>query len=378
MFVTPARTNWFLILSLSVLTHSSLACSVPVFRYALERWAPDDYQATVFHRGPLTANQASLLRRLREAKTNLNVTVVDLDGNTSSAQRAIWKEQDTTSLPWLYVTYPPSHPVAEELDAGIMDRQRVTALLKSPRRQEIGSGLIEGETAFWVQLDSGNTSADDAAWQTLNQQLDDLADTLKLPTLEQEDIDAGLVSVGQDDLKLSFQTRRIARDSADEEIFVRMLLDTEEDLLDREDPMIFPVFGRGRVLYALVGSGIMAETIKEAAAYVVGACSCQVKAENPGVDLLMTFPWDELVQTSFAKEQPTPELTGLVKPSQAPPPTFETAPTLPEKETASLVLNKSQEPTPKNALTLWITLPALFIVLVLGFGSIILLGKSSS
>jgi len=85
-----------------------------------------------------------------------------------------------------------------------------------------------------------------------------------------------------------------------------------------------------------------------------------------------------LVQTSFAKEQPTPELTGLVKPSQAPPSTSETAPNLPEKETASLVLNKSQEPTPKSALTLWITLPALFIVLVLGFGSIILLRKSSS
>ena len=30
------------------------ACSVPVFRYALERWQADPYEVFVFHRGPLT------------------------------------------------------------------------------------------------------------------------------------------------------------------------------------------------------------------------------------------------------------------------------------------------------------------------------------
>jgi len=28
------------------------ACQVPVFRYALERWTPDPYEAFVIHRGP--------------------------------------------------------------------------------------------------------------------------------------------------------------------------------------------------------------------------------------------------------------------------------------------------------------------------------------
>src|SRR5512136_1886912 len=30
---------------------SALACSVPVFRYALERWPASPYEAVVFHRG---------------------------------------------------------------------------------------------------------------------------------------------------------------------------------------------------------------------------------------------------------------------------------------------------------------------------------------
>jgi hypothetical protein len=34
---------------------SSLACNVPVFRYALERWHPDDFEVTLLHHGPLRA-----------------------------------------------------------------------------------------------------------------------------------------------------------------------------------------------------------------------------------------------------------------------------------------------------------------------------------
>ena len=381
MFVTPARTRRFLSLSLWLIAlQIGHACSVPVFRYALERWAPDTFQATIFHRGALSPEDATLVRKLAEAQANITVVTVDLDGTPSDEQRNNWKEQDTSDLPWLYVTYPEAHPVAVELDAGLLETSRVTRLLHSPRRLEISNGLIDGETAYWVQIDSGDTTADDAAWKMLNEQLAELTDTLKLPTLEQEDIDNGLVSVGQDDLKLSFNAKRIARDSVEEEFFVRMLLDSEEDLLGLDEPMIFPIFGRGRALYALVGTGISAHTLKEAAAYVVGACSCQVKAENPGVDLLMTAAWDELVQSSFIKEQPMPELTGLVKPKTTPtePITAATS-SEPEELPAALGLDPPAPTTIKSdsKLILWITIPALLLMLVLSIGSMIVLRKPS-
>jgi hypothetical protein len=54
---------------------------------------------------------------------------------------------------------------------------------------------------------------------------------------------------------------------------------------------VFPVFGQGRVLYALVGAGINEMTIAETCGFLVGACSCQVKALNPGTDLLIWADW---------------------------------------------------------------------------------------
>ena len=63
--MSVGRNQWkgfsvtlLLLLSLA----SALACSVPVFRYALEKWPPDVYQATVFHRGPLTSAQQALVQ----------------------------------------------------------------------------------------------------------------------------------------------------------------------------------------------------------------------------------------------------------------------------------------------------------------------------
>ena len=48
------------------------ACTVPVFRYALERWQPDAYEATLFSRGArpdgLFAEPAT-----GQPKTNLSV-----------------------------------------------------------------------------------------------------------------------------------------------------------------------------------------------------------------------------------------------------------------------------------------------------------------
>ena len=39
------------------------ACSVPVYRYALERWAADPYAAVIYHKGELTEAQQALLAR---------------------------------------------------------------------------------------------------------------------------------------------------------------------------------------------------------------------------------------------------------------------------------------------------------------------------
>ena len=57
------------------------ACSVPVFRYALERWQPDTFQALVLHRGSLSDEQKELIDALErsEGKNRANVELVTVD-----------------------------------------------------------------------------------------------------------------------------------------------------------------------------------------------------------------------------------------------------------------------------------------------------------
>ncbi len=44
------------------------ACSVPVFRYALENWYADPYRVLVFHRGPLSAESQAAVDFLNRVK----------------------------------------------------------------------------------------------------------------------------------------------------------------------------------------------------------------------------------------------------------------------------------------------------------------------
>ena len=62
------------------------------------------------------------------------------------------------------------------------------------------------------------------------------------------------------------------------------------------------IFGRGRALDALIGKGINADTIAEAAKFLCGACSCQVKRLNPGVDLLIAANWDTILNAEDAAQ----------------------------------------------------------------------------
>jgi hypothetical protein len=98
-----------------------------------------------------------------------------------------------------------------------------------------------------------------------------------------------------------------------EKFFIQMLLNSDPELKKYlNEPMVFPVYGRGRVLYALVGEGISKTNIEEAAMFITGPCGCQIKMLNPGVDLLLQANWDKANFAQFYQDDPLPELTGVM------------------------------------------------------------------
>ena len=295
------------------------ACSVPVFRYALEHWPPDAYQAVVFHRGPLSATQQGWVRDLGadglagQLHANLSPRTVDLDADPSPELLELSRQTEMPALPWLVMRVPRTVRAAATVWAGPLSGETAGQLLDSPARREIVERLTQGQSAVWVLLESGAAEKDAAAAQLLESRLADLAHTLTLPALDPSDIVNGLISVQQEDLRLEFSVLHLARRDAAEQPFIQMLLGTEPDLGGMKEPMAFPIFGRGRALHAFVGAGIKRETIDQAASFLIGKCSCQVKELNPGADLLFAADWDGLIKASTTAPPDLPTLAELAR-----------------------------------------------------------------
>jgi hypothetical protein len=297
------------------LSAAALACNIPVFRYALEQWRADPYQVVVFHRGPLTPADLESIRPLEEEQDqqrgNLVLRTVDVEQFDEADDEALFAQLENASLPWMMAHYPPHLGVPTPIVSGPLSRDAVAVLIDSPVRQELIKRLAAGQTAVWLLLEGGDAEQNQSANVLLEEQLKKLKSELTLPELTDSPEDNLLTTTP---LEIEFSVLSVSRDDPAEQAFVSMLMHSESDLAERSEPMVFPVFGRGRALFPLVGAGITPQNIHNSAAFLVGPCSCQVKDQNPGFDLLLAADWSQLLSISeeAAAEAAAPEEPVLV------------------------------------------------------------------
>ena len=190
-----------------------------------------------------------------------------------------------------------------------MTESNIAQILDSPVRRKIAQRLLLGDSAVWILLESGNSEPDNAAARMLETSINNYQQSSTTPvseTTKQNTVADSLIPSSTN----TFTILRLARNDPAEEVFIRMLLESEDDLKDTAEPMAFPIYGRGRILYALVGNGINRETIDEACSFLTGPCSCSIKDQNPGIDLLMAVDWDHLVTPIMTAEMEMSELLG--------------------------------------------------------------------
>ena len=308
------------------LADSVCACNVPVFRYALQRWQPDPYEALVLHRGPLDEQHVGLVQILEDvigdddAPANLAVRTVDLDQLPDDDAQELLEEADAPDeLPWLLVRYPPLTRTDRPAFHGPLDDSAVRALVDSPARRELVRRIGDGHSAVWVLVASGVRVQDEAAAQLLRERLRHLESTADLsardwyapdPSLPPQP-DTSRAAQPPHQLRLQLSVVTVSRDDPAERAFVSMLINSEPGLHEFDEPIAIPVYGRGRAHFALVGQGIAEENIDDTCDFIAGACSCEIKAENPGADMLIRANWELLVSSQDVAEKVLPELTGL-------------------------------------------------------------------
>ena len=307
--------------SVAVCSSTAEACDVPVFRYALERWPPDMLRVVIFHRGPLAdAEQeaAGVLARAADPSAghaNMNVRTVDLAARPDESGLALWRRQKSAVVPWMVLSYPRGTGVARQVWSGPLSVANARAIVQSPLRKEIVRRLTADESAVWILVESGRPERDDAIEGVLRETLAAAPHKLRLSGA------SGITNPASTDSspladRTKFSLLRLSRRDADERILLAMLLRSEEDLKDdyASEPIAFPVFGRGRVLYALAGDGISPTNILQACGFLVGPCGCEVKEDHPGTDLLIAAAWEQLVPARPAERIQLPQVIGSVEP----------------------------------------------------------------
>ncbi len=291
-------------LAVAFLATSALACQVPVFRYALERWNADKYEVIILHDTELSEASQLALKKLQAPKllaaSNFEVRLTHVDKVRDPRMKELWKERTVADSPLMVVLYP--HTAADVPDRIVevkaLSQTSVEHLVQSPVRDEVAKRLSGGQSAVWIFIPGEDEVANASALELLKDRIAVNTSRLAVPTAEELEIEPTVLAKNKIPLRIEFSIVSLDRKDPRESFLLNALMKSESDL-DAANPMAFPVFGRGRVLYALVGDGIMAETTDTACQFMTGPCSCQVKNQNPGFDLLISSDWDEAVAGSM-------------------------------------------------------------------------------
>lgn len=329
------------------------ACQTPVYRYAMYNWAPSPYYVFYLYWGePAEEDKAvnELIVELAEgrpAAANVYFRPIDVSQEEQmerlpGAVRDAWQLNEEAKLP-AHLVFTPW---GQELFTGRLDEAAVQKMVDSPARAELGKLLDEGPIAVLLMLpgadEAENTKAEEAAKELIARAADgkimlDMSAYMPPPVQEDPNAHAAHAHSQQEDSQQADTAEEVKGvdvgflkvDRADEaeDWLIRSLMMVEQDLPEFADkPMIFATYGRGRALEPYVGKGITADNLEEVVYFLGSACSCQVKEQNPGADLLVKWDWDatadrisqndpSLIDDYAYQEYPVDSLDELVPPA---------------------------------------------------------------
>ncbi|MEN6496598.1 MAG: hypothetical protein ABFD16_20105 [Thermoguttaceae bacterium] len=284
------------------------ACTTPVYRYALYNWAAEPYRVFYFYRGGPRKEDEAVNKRIAELAqatpptVNLALESIDLDQRPLEQLpepiRKVWESRQDQSLPKHLIVAP----WGVEIFSGRLDLPAIEAMIESPVRTRLAQMLDSGQVAVLVLL-TGKEEAENERAAKVAAEVIKQAAAGELPGENEPGSDTaqGDVKPRRWDLGLI----KLSHEDPAEQWLLRALTTVEPDLREKqlaEQPMVFAVYGRGRAMPPYVGKGITPENLTEMVLFLSGACSCQVKDQNPGVDLLVQWDWEATATRLAANE----------------------------------------------------------------------------
>ena len=303
---------------------AGFACNTPVYRYAMYNWRVSPYPIFYLYNGEEPEEDKKvnkLIEELAMAEAEIaNVVLEKIDVSDVEKVKDLpgweviekaWKSYDNGAVPAHLVMTPRGGKVF----AGRLDEKALKALVESPARTRLAELLRDGNAAVMMLLAGSDEAENKRAEEALDELIarsrrneipvaPDLSDPAMMGIMPPEEPGDGEDAEPMDKpplLKLA--KLKIDRSDPAELWFVRSLMTIEPDLHEYvKEPMIFAGYGRGRAMEPYIGKGITPDNLVEVVAFLAGACSCMVKEQNPGVDLLVKWDWESTADLMAADD----------------------------------------------------------------------------
>jgi hypothetical protein len=227
----------------------SLGCTTKVSEWVLLNTMPNDYTLIYFHKDQLNENE---IKQNSEISKNLHGANIQL--------RSILKDNIIKPYYGLYYN--------DRLFSKYESPVSLVNLTYSPLREKIAKELMAGKLCVMLYLKTGIPEIDEERKQIIKQTIE-TSPFSKIITLIE-----------------------LCRNDKNENHFVTLLLNVEDDLKYINEPMLFGIFGRFKALEPLVSKGITEENVNLMINFLTADCSCLIKDDLPGTDILYTNNWE--------------------------------------------------------------------------------------
>ncbi|HLN56676.1 MAG TPA: hypothetical protein VK207_11820 [Bacteroidales bacterium] len=227
----------------------SLACTTKVSEWVLLNADPGRYTLVFFHKNAPAGNLNSRNELLAKSFNGANITFRDV-------------VKDDAVQPYYALYY------GSRLFSRYDDPEQLDGLVSSPAREKIAGEIMKGKLCVMVYLNSGIKEKDEKGMAELKKAIAASPYSAIVPVVS------------------------IDRNDPAEKHFISMLLNVEADLKGFREPMLFGVFGKFKALEPLVSNGITAENVNYMLEFLTADCSCLIKDDLPGTDILYSGKWD--------------------------------------------------------------------------------------
>lgn len=226
-----------------------LACTTKVSEWVLLNADPGQYTLVYLHKNAINEKIKGANEALKQSIKGANISF-----------REVLKEDAVQPYYALYY--------GNRLFSRYDSPEQINGLASSPLREKIAGEIIKGKLCVMLYLKSGNSDKDEKALAVIRKAVSSSPFAAIIPVVE------------------------LSRADQDEKHFISMLLNVESDLKNLKEPMLFGIFGKFKALEPLVAGGITEENINYMFEFLTADCSCLIKDNLPGTDILYPVKWD--------------------------------------------------------------------------------------